>query len=74
MIGYDNAESLYSQAHEKKAIINDDFSPHAAIMQNPRVQKEYLDYLSRFTKQLLEKIMITIIMYIAKICVNIFIF
>ena len=50
MIGYDNAESLYSQAHEKKAIINDDFSPHAAIMQNPRVQKEYLDYLSRFTK------------------------
>lgn len=50
MIGYDNAESLYSQAHEKKVIINDDFSPHAAIMQNPRVQKEYLDYLSRFTK------------------------
>lgn len=50
MIGYKNAEKLFENAHEEKVILNDDFSAHAAIMQNPRIQKEYLEYIEKFIK------------------------
>lgn len=50
MIGYKNAESLFEISHEPKVILSDDFSSHAAIMQNPRIQKEYMEYLDKFIK------------------------
>lgn len=50
IISYKNAESLYEKAHEKKVLLYDDFSPHASIIQNPRIQKEYLEHLAKFLK------------------------
>ena len=50
MIGYKNAETLYTNAHNKKVMLFDDFSPHAAIMQNPRIQKEYIKELEKLIK------------------------
>ena len=50
MIGYKNAETLYANAHNKKVILYDDFSAHAAIMQNPRIQKEYIKELEKLSK------------------------
>ncbi len=50
LIDYDNAEAVFKMAHERKVIIFDDFSTHAAIMSNTRVRKEYIDYLDTFIK------------------------
>ncbi len=50
IINYSNAEALFETAHEKKVILNDNFSYHAAIIRNPKIMKEYIEYLDKFTK------------------------
>ena len=50
LISYDNAEAIFKMAHEKKVMINDDYSTHAVIMQNPRVRNDYLNYINKFIK------------------------
>lgn len=55
LVGYSNAETLFYSAKEKKKLLNDDFSAHARIMQNPRIRKEYIEYLDSVLKRTGEK-------------------
>lgn len=46
LVGYSNAETLFYSAKENKKLLDDDFSAHARIIQNPRIKKEYIEYIN----------------------------
>ena len=50
VVEYHNGETLFYAANVPKIFLTDDISPHAAIMTNQKVRKEFLEYIEKALK------------------------